>query len=101
MRWIWYEWKEPTKLWVGSGNPCDEMDMKLFYASSIIIVGNGAHTPFWHAPWVQDRKPKDIAPLIYEASSRKRWKLREAINDDDAWVRKIKVNTNFNFEHLR
>ena len=26
LRWPWYEWKEPTKMWVGMGNPCDEED---------------------------------------------------------------------------
>lgn len=100
LRWFWFEWKEPTKLWVGSGNPCDEMDKNLFYASSTIIVGNGARTPFWDSPWVQGRKSKDIALLIYEASSRINWKLREAIKDD-AWVGKVKVTNRFTLEHLR
>ena len=100
LRWLWLEWKEPTKLWVGTGNPCDEMDKNLFYASMTITVGNGARTPFWDSPWVRDQKPRDIAPLIYDASSWKTWKLREALQDD-AWVRKIKVTPNFTFEHLR
>ena len=72
LRWPWYEWKEPTKMWVGMGNPCDEEDLKFFYASTTIIVGNGAKTPFWDSPWLLGRKPKDIAPLIYEASKRKK-----------------------------
>lgn len=32
LRWPWFEWKEPTRMWVGMGNPCDEMDLNLFYA---------------------------------------------------------------------
>lgn len=78
-------------MWVGMGNPCDEADLDLFYASSTIIVGDGARTPFWDSPWVQDRKPKDIAPLIYAASTRKNRKVREVLKDE-AWVLKIKLS---------
>lgn len=46
LRWPWYKWKEPSKLWVGMGNPCDETDLDFFYASTIMIVGNGAKTLF-------------------------------------------------------
>ena len=71
LRWLWFEWKEPSKMWVGLGNPCDDKDYDLFCAFSTITVGNGARTPFWDAPWVHGRKPKDIAPLIYGAATRK------------------------------
>lgn len=67
----WFEWKEPRKMWVGTENPCNEVDLDFFYASTTIIMGNGARTPFWDSPWLLGRKPKEIAPLIYEASSRK------------------------------
>lgn len=89
------EWKEPTKTWVGMGNPCDETNLDLFYACTTITIGDGAKTPFWDAPWVQDRKPKEIAPLIYEASSWKNWMVK------DAWVSKIKITINFTIEHIR
>lgn len=52
-------------MWVGMGNPCDETDLNIFYAPTIITIGNGAKTPFVEAPWVQDKKPKDIALLIF------------------------------------
>jgi hypothetical protein len=41
LRCPWLEWKDPTKIWVGSGNPCSEQDMELFYAATTITVGNG------------------------------------------------------------
>uniref|UniRef100_A0A8I7BE29 Reverse transcriptase zinc-binding domain-containing protein n=1 Tax=Hordeum vulgare subsp. vulgare TaxID=112509 RepID=A0A8I7BE29_HORVV len=43
--------------------------------------------------------PKDIAPLIYEASMRKNWKVREALKDN-AWILKIKPSINVSVEHI-
>ena len=100
LRWLWYEWKDPDKLWVGMGNPCDKVDINLFYAATIISIGNGAIGPFWGSPWLNGKKPKDIAPLIYLASSRKNWKVKEALADD-AWIRKINLNMILTMEHLR
>jgi hypothetical protein len=66
------EWRDPTKLWVGIGNPCNDVDMSLFYAATTIYIGNREITPFWDSSWREGEKPKDIAPLIYEASKEKK-----------------------------
>ena len=88
LRWLWFEWNDPRKLWVGLGNPCTEEDYEFFYASTTITVGDGAKTPFWDSPWLLGRKPKDIAPPIFAASTRKNWKVREALKGN-AWILKI------------
>lgn len=82
LRWVWFEWKDLGKLWVGLGDPFDDKDYDLFYSFTTITVGNGARTSFWDAPWVHDQKTKDITPLIYKASARKNWKIREALKED-------------------
>ena len=61
--------------------------------------GMGAKTPFWESPWLLGRKPKDIAPLIYESSSRKHWKVREALKEN-AWILKIKPPAVASTEHV-
>jgi hypothetical protein len=99
LRWPWFEWRHPTKLWVGMGNPCDEVDMDLFYASTTITIGNGKIASFWDSPWLNGMKPKDIAPLIYEASSRKNWKVHQALLAN-AWVRKIRLDINLTVQHI-
>ena len=86
-------------MWVGRGNPCDEEDLNFFYASTTIKVGNGAKTPFWESPWLLGRKPKDIAPLIYESSSRKHWKVREALKEN-ALILKIRPPAVVSTEHV-
>ena len=80
-------------------NPCDAEDLNIFYASTTITVGNGARTPFWDSPWLLGRSPKDIAPLIFKASKRKSWKVREALKHN-AWILKIKTPTNVTAEHI-
>jgi hypothetical protein len=99
LRWPWLEWKDPTKIWIGSGNPCSEEDMELFYAATTITLGNGKKTPFWHAPWLNGTRPIDIAPLIYESSKRKNWKVAQAL-DREAWIDKIDLQRGFTIDHF-
>jgi hypothetical protein len=46
LRWLWHEWKDPTKPWVGLETPCDEIDRSLFAASTKIAIGDGNTTRF-------------------------------------------------------
>jgi hypothetical protein len=46
LRWPWLEWKDPNKIWVGSGNPCTEQDMELFYTATIITLEMERRPPF-------------------------------------------------------
>jgi hypothetical protein len=100
LRWPWKEWKEPYKIWVGLGNPCNDTDMDLFYASTTIVVGNGKKTPFWKAPWLNGIKPIDIAPLIYKISTRKNWKVKKAMSNH-GWISKINLDAVFTIQHIR
>jgi hypothetical protein len=73
--------------------------MDLFYAATKITLGNGRKTPFWEAPWLDGRSPKVIAPLIFESSMRKNWKVAQALAND-AWVNKINLEAAFSWAHL-
>jgi mannosylglycoprotein endo-beta-mannosidase len=99
LRWPWQEWKEPQKIWVGSGNPCNSRDMKVFYDATTITVGNGRLTPFWHAPWLFGTKPIAIAPLVFACSKRKNWMVSQALLGD-AWIGKITMDETFTLVHL-
>ena len=99
LRWPWLEWRDPSKIWVGHGNPCTEKDMDLFYAATKITVGNGLKTPFCHAPWLEGRKPKDIAPLIFECSSKKNSSVGHAMLGF-SWVGKVCLDAGITTAHL-
>lgn len=30
LRWPWLQWKDPNRIWAGSGNPCTKEDMDFF-----------------------------------------------------------------------
>jgi hypothetical protein len=73
--------------------------MDYFYAATTIALGNGRKTPFWEAPWLDGRIPKDIAPKIYECCARKNRTVSQAIHEN-AWIRKLKLDKAFSLEHL-
>jgi hypothetical protein len=48
LRWLWQEWNTPDKAWVGMEVHCDEMDMLLFAKCTLITLGDGNKSYFWH-----------------------------------------------------
>jgi hypothetical protein len=46
--------------------------MKIFYDATIITLGNGQKTPFWHAPWLEGRMLKDITPKKIDLCKKKK-----------------------------
>jgi hypothetical protein len=49
--------------WYGRmDNPCNSVDMDLFYAATTIFIGNKQSAPFWDPLWLHGKKAKDIAP---------------------------------------
>jgi hypothetical protein len=73
--------------------------MEIFYAATTITLGHGRKTPFWHAPWLEEMMPKDIAPKIYEICNQKNWKVSQALQDDE-WIRKLSGEATLYIEHL-
>lgn len=72
----------------------------IFYASATITMVNRGRTPFWDSPWLNGKKPKEIAPLIYGCSTRKNWKVKD-VTKDNAWIVKIKIPNTMSMDHIR
>jgi hypothetical protein len=66
MRWLWHEWDDDKKAWIGIGNPCNEQDRELFPEATTVIVGDGEKAKIWTSPWLAGLWPKDIAPKLFK-----------------------------------
>jgi hypothetical protein len=44
----------------------DKADRALFFASTVISMGDGKNTPFWEANWLHGTSPKMLAPNLYK-----------------------------------
>jgi len=86
LRWLWFEWTEPDRPWVGTNVPCDEVDKQLFRACTRVSVGDGAKAKFWDSTWVQGRAPRDLAPNLYKLTWRKNLTVREELQNHN-WTR--------------
>jgi hypothetical protein len=73
--------------------------MEIFYAATTITLGNGRKTPFWEAPWLAGRKPRDIAPKNFEICKRKNWKVSQALHEDE-WITKLSGEATLSLQHL-
>jgi hypothetical protein len=73
--------------------------MDFFYAATTITIGDGHIASFWHAPWIEGRKPKDIAPSIFAISERKNFTVSKGIHQD-FWISKINTNVGIMVNHL-
>jgi hypothetical protein len=100
LRWLWREWEVPEAPWAGLQTPCNDTDKLLFAAATRIAIGDGAKTSFWHCAWVNGRRPKDIAPDIFAASSDCRLSVREALTDS-TWVNRIDLHAIHTADHLK
>ena len=85
MRWLWKQCKTETGQWLHSETPCTNKDKQLFAAATTFTVGNGDKISFWETAWLQGRKPRDMAPTVYNISRRKKRSLREALENNN-WV---------------
>jgi hypothetical protein len=52
---------------VGTGNPSIINDIDFFYAATSVTIGNRKKAPLWEAPWLDERKLKEIASLIFKS----------------------------------
>ena len=81
LRWLWFQWVDPDRPWVGAEVPCSEVDKQLFRCSTIVTVGDGRKASFWESTWADGHAPRDIAPHFYKLAWRKRLTLREEVED--------------------
>lgn len=88
LRWLWQEWADPDKPWVGLGTPCNRTDRLLFAPSTTLQIGDGAKISFWNSAWASGCRPRDLAPDVFALSRHKNRCLNEALTDH-RWIRDL------------
>jgi hypothetical protein len=96
---LWQEWVFPKKAWVRTEVPCDDTDRLFFADCTTITLGSGLRTSFWLSGWVQGRRPKDIAPLLFDKTRKKKRFVADALHDNN-WIRDLNLRVGFTMAHL-
>jgi hypothetical protein len=74
-------------------------DMSLFYDSIDLHIGNGKTASFWHTPWLEGRKPKDIAPSIFSISKKKNFTVHKGL-EQDFWISNLSFEDGITVDHI-
>ena len=86
LRWMWYQWVDSDRPWVGTDVPCNELDKQLFRCSTVVTIGDGRKALFWDSPWLDGHAPRDVAPNLYKLAWRKKLTVREEV-ENQTWTR--------------
>ena len=90
---------DPAKPWVNLGNPCVQKDKDIFASAIKVVVGDGRRASFWDSSWLDGMRPKDIAPKIFELSTRKNCSVKKALHNN-FWVSKVDIGGNLTVSHI-
>ena len=83
LRWLWFEWVDKSKPWIGMGSPCTGDDHIFFAAATTVNVGNGRTARFWNSPWLNGLCPRDLAPGIFAISCNKNSSVQQALTNNN------------------
>jgi hypothetical protein len=99
LRWLWLQWTSPDKTWAGTEVPCDDTDNLLFANCTQITLGNGKKASFCGSGWLQGKRPRDIAPLLFAKTMRKKRTVCSTMEDNN-WVRDLNLRNGLTTELL-
>ena len=100
LRWLWFEWEEPTRPWIGMGTPCTDEDRDFFAAATSVTVGNGHVAKFWNSSWLDGMRPQDLAPGIFDLSRRKNCSVKQALTNN-TWISHIDISNGLTIDHVQ
>jgi hypothetical protein len=89
LRWLWQEWVEQSKPWLGLELPCSNADRLLFNSSIIITLGDGTKAQFWHHNWLDREAPKHLAPHLFQLILRKNRTVQQELRNNN-WMRSLR-----------
>lgn len=100
LRWLWFEWTDSKKPWIGMGTPCTDKDRDFFAAATSVTVGNGCTAMFWNSSWLHGLRPRDIAPSIFDLSRKKNCSVQQALASN-LWISNIDISNGLTLTHVQ
>ena len=91
LRWLWQEWGDDPKPWVGTEVPCNDTDRLLFNSSTTITIGNGNKARFWHHNWLEGEAPRYLAPQLFKLVRRKNRMVRQELHNGN-WITVLRAH---------
>ena len=82
-------WMSTARVKSGSEVPCKPVDSLLFNASTIVTVGDGMKTQFWHHSWLDGEAPKNLALHLFELARRKNKSMQQELYTH-SWIRALR-----------
>jgi hypothetical protein len=86
LRWLWQEWVEDSKSWLGFELPCSDVDRLLFNASIRITLGDVQRLAYHNR--LDGEAPRYLTPNLFRLVSRKNRMVQHEFNNN--WVRSIR-----------
>jgi hypothetical protein len=69
-------------------------------AATKVTIGNGKRALFWEFSWLDGMRPKDIAPLIFDISKKKKKCLISKAMDTEFWISQTNIQGGLTVEHI-
>ena len=88
LRWPWLAWTDETRPWRGMATPCDDIDMELFRASTVVTLADGAKCLFWLDAWAQGGALRHQFPELFAIATRKRRTVQKEMENNN-WIRSL------------
>jgi hypothetical protein len=73
--------------WVGTKVRCNKTDVLLFATCTTITLENSEKTELWLSGWFQYTRFKDIAPLLYAKTRKKKHSVVAVVLHNNNWIR--------------
>lgn len=86
LRWLWFQWTEPDRPWVGTEPPIDPIDRQLFRVSTTVTIGDGQKKSFWQSSWLHGKAPMDVYPDLFRLAWRKNRSVKDELQNQ-SWTR--------------
>jgi hypothetical protein len=92
LRWPWLRWTDSGKPWQGLQPPSTKSEMTLLRACTVIQLGEGKKTSFWHDRWVDGKAPKELVPALFKLAWWKNLSVASALAERK-WMRGLRRMT--------